>query len=208
MRIRNFPSIILIALLGLALFVPATLAVQATPSPTPTTATKGSITVHKTNSGGADLPGADFSLYTDNGDNTFQAPPDVFVAGTSTTDASGKVVFADLAFATYWVVETKAPDGFAIADPIAVTIPDASQNVDVTVEIADQAATGSPSTAATATPAPTATPKASRAPRDTAIELFGPGETPPSMLILGGATLLLLLGLVMIVTTRRRASRS
>lgn len=71
-----------------------------------------SLQVVKTNELGTQyLEGAEFTL-SSNGN----------VIATKTTDKNGIAVFENLPFGTYTVTETKAPNGYALAEPFTVTI--------------------------------------------------------------------------------------
>ncbi len=88
----------------------------------------GVITVYKkddnsTESERIPLQGAEFTLYcansgatSENGESTMS------VYATAVTDSAGKVTFADLPYGTYYLQETKAPDGYEITDSSLKTI--------------------------------------------------------------------------------------
>lgn len=74
---------------------------------------KGSLLVNKTGVNSEKLAGAEFKLYTEN---------KASVVDTKTTDADGKVVFGNLSFGTYVLVETKAPDFYVINEAQKETV--------------------------------------------------------------------------------------
>lgn len=125
------------------------------PTVTPPVLTKwGSITVLKTDEGGAALAGAVFSVYASQADaeagtnpislggqTTFTAGADgtLTIAGLRYSDyANGATVApGDPGYQKYWLVEVKAPSGFELlADPIGfeVTAATTAVGVDLTVE--------------------------------------------------------------------------
>lgn len=68
------------------------------------------------------LAGAEFVLYRDDGNRVFSKEADKPTDFTGTTDDDGRIKFSGLdcdtddADATYWIVEEKAPDGYALPD--------------------------------------------------------------------------------------------
>lgn len=77
------------------------------------------------------LQDAEFTLYTDNG-CTIQYTNDSHVTGTYTakSDAKGKIYISGLAEGTYYLKETKAPNGFSLTDKIFRIKIDANFNKD------------------------------------------------------------------------------
>lgn len=70
----------------------------------------GTINIEKTDDAGNPLEGAEFTLYEDDGDGLFAAPPDTAV-DTCTTNAAGACSFTDVALGDYFIDETVVPDG-------------------------------------------------------------------------------------------------
>ena len=68
---------------------------------------KGSMTISKTGSDGASLPGADFQLWSKDGKQLLRS---------GTTDEAGKLTFGNIRYGTYVLKEIKAPDGYTISD--------------------------------------------------------------------------------------------
>lgn len=190
---RTILGTITAAFLVCTLALPA-MALNSSPSPS---AAKGSITLHKTGVNDGDLAGADFSVYLDDADNTFESESDTFIAN-GTTDTTGMLVFSGLDLGSYWVVETNVPGDYQLADPVEVTLPDAAGDTSVELEVSDQIK-------GAATPHPSRTPK--KVP-STPTDPFGEGVNLPGGLLILGSSLLLLAGLAwLIVPHRRRASR-
>jgi hypothetical protein len=63
------------------------------------------------------LAGAHFQLYRDDGDDLFD-PDDTAIGDGQISDASGQVMFTNVNFGTYFVVETVAPDGYDLPDSV------------------------------------------------------------------------------------------
>ncbi|MEO7819506.1 MAG: prealbumin-like fold domain-containing protein, partial [Actinomycetota bacterium] len=80
--------------------------------------TCGAITVLKDDDSGADLNGATFQLYRDNGDGLFLSPPDAAVTTCVTGEegTAGQCTFENVTPGTYFVKETAAPEGYVV-DP-------------------------------------------------------------------------------------------
>lgn len=91
------------------------------------------INIHKEDDLGADLAGAEFSLYVDNVVVGVFDAADTAVAGqTCTTDANGDCMISGiLPPGNYCVVETKTPTGHETADPQCITLT-LEQTVDLT----------------------------------------------------------------------------
>ncbi len=88
--------------------------VTATPDTITNTAlTTGSITLTKQTDSGAALAGAEFSLYASS-DTTHTT-----VLATATSDASGIVLFENVALGSYDIIETSAPVGYALSSTVA-----------------------------------------------------------------------------------------
>ena len=96
--------------------------------------TLGAVEVTKTGENGAKLSGAEFILY---GSKTLTDPEtpetteidyDNEIAN-DTTDTDGTILFDDLDYGTYWLVETQAPEGY-VADsiPIKVVVSEENEN--------------------------------------------------------------------------------
>ncbi|MBD8007106.1 SpaA isopeptide-forming pilin-related protein [Bacillus norwichensis] len=86
----------------------------------------GSLTVIKVDEKGAPLAGAEFELRNKNGDS---------VGAAQTTDETGKVIFENLDWGEYKLVETKAPEGYRLlSKPIDVKITANELNVEKKVE--------------------------------------------------------------------------
>ncbi|GIN94212.1 hypothetical protein J6TS1_00820 [Siminovitchia terrae] len=86
----------------------------------------GSLTVIKVDEKGAPLAGAEFELRDKNGDS---------VGTAQTTDETGKVIFENLDWGEYKLVETKAPEGYRLLrKPIDVKITANELNVELNVE--------------------------------------------------------------------------
>ena len=85
-----------------------------------------SIVIHKTDAGYADvnLEGAEFTLYDAEDaecENALQ---------TATTDSEGKAEFTNVAVnRNYVVIETKAPEGYLVTDPVEIEVTDVNQTV-------------------------------------------------------------------------------
>lgn len=67
----------------------------------------GSVTLHKTGVNGEALRSAQFALYADSDFST--------LVTYGSTNASGTLVFSNLEYGEYWLVETRAPKGYLIA---------------------------------------------------------------------------------------------
>ena len=67
----------------------------------------GSVTLHKTGANGEALRSAQFGLFADSDFST--------LVTYGSTDASGTLVFSNLEYGEYWLVETHAPKGYLIA---------------------------------------------------------------------------------------------
>ncbi len=86
------------------------------------------------------LAGAEFALYTDAGARVYATgsagsyrATDLTSNGIFVTDASGNLVISDLPYGTYYFVETKAPDGYALsAERLGFTILRSGELVEVT----------------------------------------------------------------------------
>ncbi|HEX2221165.1 MAG TPA: SpaA isopeptide-forming pilin-related protein [Candidatus Limnocylindria bacterium] len=85
----------------------------------------GLITVTKTDETGQPLPGVGFSLY-----HSDCATP---ARDQLVTDAGGQIVFADLPFAAYCLVETAPPNGYRALDPVTVMIDETTRAASVTL---------------------------------------------------------------------------
>lgn len=84
---------------------------------------RGSILVEKKDGESGDLlPGAEFELY-------YLLNGDEKLVETKTTDESGKLVFEGLSYRTYYLRETKAPDGYEIVN---------KDSIDIKVDSTDQ----------------------------------------------------------------------
>jgi hypothetical protein len=89
----------------------------------------GTIKVHKQDdsSPANTLAGAEFKLVRDNAPTaadgqTVPGAEDVDTGSTCTTDSNGNCSLDDVAIGDYWVVETKAPAGYFLADPKPATV--------------------------------------------------------------------------------------
>ena len=92
---------------------------ESTPETTP--ASYGTVHLYKVDGQtGAKLPGAEFSLYKDNGE----------YVGSYTTDLNGGITVYNILYGSYYFTETKAPDGYTL-DPTHVkfTLESAEMNV-------------------------------------------------------------------------------
>ena len=78
-----------------------------------TTASTGSITLTKQDDGGNALENAEFTLYASS--DTSHATP----LATATSDASGIVLFENVALGSYDILETTAPTGYALSSTVA-----------------------------------------------------------------------------------------
>lgn len=96
----------------------------------------GTITVHKTEDGGArPLSGAGFTLYEDAAPTGgTRGAADTVVVDTCTTDAGGNCSFTDVAKGQYWVVETTVPFGHDAAPDQHVSITAGDQVVPLTFD--------------------------------------------------------------------------
>ena len=103
-----------------------TVNVDVTNTYTPPT---GSITVKKIDQQGANLSGADFSLYSSqrsSGETYVWDGVTYYKVAEMTTDGNGSVSFGDLTATgsvSYLLVETKAPEGYDVIDPVVFSLP-------------------------------------------------------------------------------------
>lgn len=104
----------------------------------------GKITVSKALSAGGDATGTEFTLYKDNGDGVYTALGEGLPLGSCTTDANGVCdhAFTGLEPGTYWIVETKAPNGYGLANAEKVVIGLASGGDSKSVIITDNPVPG------------------------------------------------------------------
>jgi len=86
----------------------------------------GAIRVLKKDDVGANLAGAEFTLFTDNAplDGAAPGPEDVATTQTCTTGADGTCTIDEVLFGQYWVVETVTPAGHDTAAPQNVVVSD------------------------------------------------------------------------------------
>lgn len=77
----------------------------------------------------APLAGAEFTLYTDE-NCTSVAKPQRQSSGTVTSDNDGHITFTGLDEGTYYLKETKAPDGYTLSDPTYKFVIKANINTD------------------------------------------------------------------------------
>ncbi|HJD98432.1 SpaA isopeptide-forming pilin-related protein [Levilactobacillus brevis] len=142
-------------------------AVDPKATPTVPTPDKGSLLIKKTGMNGVALPGAVFTLKAASGE--------VIKEGLE-TDANGEILLPDLAAGTYTLIETKAPEGYAL-NSAPLTIEILADGHEVLVPIKDQQVTGGSET-------PTPNPQEPQVPGVTAptkpIEPTTPGVTPPT----------------------------
>jgi hypothetical protein len=83
----------------------------------------GTIVIHKTGAGGAALPGATFTLYTDNGTiGGTRTVADTITTMTCTSNASGTCTFSNVPLGDYWIVETGPPAGYLAAADRSVNV--------------------------------------------------------------------------------------
>lgn len=75
---------------------------------------KGSVTVQKVNENLENLSGAEFTLYQKTGDTHTDADK---IIGKDKTDNNGKIVFDNLEWGEYWLLETKPPVGYQLPEP-------------------------------------------------------------------------------------------
>jgi uncharacterized surface anchored protein len=130
------------------------------------------IALTKTDTSQVPLAGAGFTLYLDDGDQTFGTPADTVVGTEQTTDVAGLATWTGLACDMgYFLVESTTPTGYVTLDPVLVSPATADPISPVSLENA-LAASPTPVSTATPTPAPTATPVASDTPTP------GPSDTP------------------------------
>ncbi len=80
------------------------------------------LVVTKKDSGGATLSGATFELHRQNGKDASGNPVWGDPVDTQITDGSGLATFSKLQQGTYELVETKAPDGYNLSDPVIFTV--------------------------------------------------------------------------------------
>ena len=107
--------------------------------------TLGAVEVTKTGEKGAKLSGAEFTLYgskkvTDpETHETTEEINEEQPIGTQTTGANGTILFDDLDYGTYWLVETQAPEGYvADSTPIKVVVSAEKGNSLTKVPVANQ----------------------------------------------------------------------
>jgi hypothetical protein len=93
----------------------------------------GQFRIQKVDTASNPLPGAEFSVYLDDGDGTFDDEEDEFIGSCSTTvytddeppvvapdadqDGIGDCTFLNLHFGEYWIHETVVPDGYTAPTP-------------------------------------------------------------------------------------------
>ncbi|WP_424161688.1 SpaA isopeptide-forming pilin-related protein [Bacillus amyloliquefaciens] len=94
---------------------------------------KGSMTISKTGSDGASLPGADFQLWSKDGKQLLRS---------GTTDEAGKLTFGNIRYGTYVLKEIKAPDGYTISDAyvngVSVTVDSKSSGAGASYKVINQ----------------------------------------------------------------------
>jgi hypothetical protein len=80
----------------------------------------GTIQAEKVDADDADLKlaGAHFQLYKDDGEDIFEQGQDTAVGSEEISDASGLVMWTDLDFGTYFVVEVQAPQGYDLPEDV------------------------------------------------------------------------------------------
>ena len=95
----------------------------------------GGLKLHKVDaSNGKALADATFTLNTkdENGNYT--------VIATATTDANGEILFSGIAYGTYYLIETEAPEGYnLLTEPVEVTINSTSHMDDNAVTVKNSA---------------------------------------------------------------------
>ena len=82
----------------------------------------GQVVFTKVNANGAGLPGAEFTVYTDESCSNVAMKEDSTSQAIFVSDVNGKVTIGDLADGTYYVKETKAPSGYMLDEENAVYI--------------------------------------------------------------------------------------
>jgi predicted extracellular nuclease len=85
--------------------------------------TLGTVTINKTGQGGAALAGAGFTLFVDAAPTGgSRGAEDIAAAGGCTTNSQGTCSITGIALATYWLVETTTPNGYATVAPTQVVV--------------------------------------------------------------------------------------
>jgi hypothetical protein len=127
----------------------------------------GSVSIHKQDDTGAALSGVVFTLWSDadssDGDSAHDASTDTETSYTCTTGASGDCTIDNVAFGTYWVVETTGLTGYTTAadqsvvvaasgsTPSSLTFVDARQPASIVLHKQDDASPANPLAGATFT---------------------------------------------------------
>ena len=121
-----------------AVFFPNKSSVEKGGIPTPPVEAKfGNVTIKKVEKDSTKvLSGAQFQLFHSKSDAQTKTNP-IAVEGTETwtTDKHGLLTISGVAYGSYWLRETKAPEGYqAFKDPITARVGSLDNNVDYTVE--------------------------------------------------------------------------